>query len=190
MSLRKDFLLNPINYVLSTEFDQTDDQLEELYDFIVDEVYNFKNKKGKPTSHGTQSFVRQTLIRKYPKFATFYPLKNWKEKDPKRENGVLTYDSKIIDKTFSSSLESYCKSVTKRVAKLRQKDKKVATKISGDLNKFANSSTGLETLYETLNIDETETSKTLSYTEVFKYVELAKQFGVKVLSKGDLQIQF
>jgi len=161
--MRKNFKDNPINYILQTQYDQTEAQLDKFYKLCIQEVSKLK------TNRGSAQLVEKLLESNYPKIQTHFPIVNWQQRKPGKNK---SYNLITVRKDFLSSLNAYVKSVTKQVDR--------PNSFTSLYQKFNIDPVQPEQPMPTVNLDN----------ETVQILQFALANGAKLFRKGDLEIQF
>ena len=161
--MRKNFKDNPINYVLRTQYDQTEAQLDKFYQLCISEVSKMK------TNRGSAQLVEKLLQTNYPKIKTHFPIANWQQRAPGKNK---SYKMITVRKDFLSSLNAYVKSVTKQVDR--------PNSFTSLYQKFNIDTQEVVPTVSTVNLND----------EIIQLFEYAISKGAKVIRKGDYEFQF
>jgi hypothetical protein len=161
--MRKNFKDNPINYILQTQYDQTEAQLDKFYKLCIQEVSKLR------TNRGSAQLVEKLLESNYPKIQTHFPIVNWQQRAPGKNK---SYNLITVRKDFLTSLNAYVKSVIKQVDR--------PNSFTSLYQKFNIDPQETVSTVSTVNLDN----------ETVQILQFALANGAKLFRKGDLEIQF
>jgi len=162
--MRKNFITNPINFVLQSKYKQSVSQLTKFKNLCIARVLELQ------TNRGSTSVINELLEEHFPHIETHFPINGWQQRQPTSNGG---YSTVVVSKDYESSLNSYVKSITiatraKRPS--RRTEKAVSNKLILE-----------EVVSPSPIYQDDETMRLLDY---------ALQKGAKLFRKGDLEIQF